>query len=146
MSASTVTQYMDYILLGVLALIAVLAIIGAVRRSKPEAARRDLVHGIVSVAIVVVMGLVSSATSWLYAAVLFAVGLMIGALAGGIRPLVAWIIALATIYFAMGLLFDKGGSFAPALAVLALAAGASLGQGIRGKVRKDDSSGTAVPA
>ena len=137
MSTSDLTQYMNYILLAVLVLIAVLAVFGAIRRSKPEAARRDLLQGIVAVIVVVAMGFISSATSWAWVGVLLVVGLVIGLLLGGIRPLVAWIIALTTIYFAMGLLFDKGGSFAPALGMLALGAGASLGQGIRGKVRTD---------
>jgi len=136
MSSSDLAQYVDYIRVGALALVALLAVITAFKRSQARTAPRDLVYGVLFAIVVVAMGVISPVTSWLYFAVLFAAGLVIGLLLGGVRPLIAWIGAFATIYFAMGLLFDQGGAFAPALAVFALGAAAALGQGISGKVRR----------
>jgi NAD/NADP transhydrogenase beta subunit len=127
------TQYVNYVRLGILAVVILLAVIGAIRRSRPKAARRDLLIGILGVAAVAIMGAVASATSWLYVVVFLVVGLAIGFLLGGIRPLAAWIVVLTTVYFAMALLWDQGGSFAPGLGVLALGAGIPLGQGLRAK-------------
>jgi len=148
MDFANLTQYVNYLRLGILALVALVAVIGAIRRSRPRAGRRDLLQGIVAVIAVGAMGAVASATSWPYVGVLFAVGLGIGLILGGVRPLVAWIGALAAIYFTMALLWDQGGSFAPGLAVLALSAGAALGQGVRGKMRAGGAPdpGVARPA
>ena len=135
MSTSDLAQYVNYVRLGILALVVLLAVFSAVKRSRRrDSARTDLAQGILGAVVVVVMGLVAGqATSWVWIAALFAIGLVLGLVLGRIRPLVAWIGAFATIYFMMALLWDQGGSLAPGLGMLALGtAGIPLGQAIRG--------------
>lgn len=131
MEFTDIASYVNYIRLAVLVLVAVIAAIAAMRRARPKAAKRDLANGIALVLVVLVMGIVGSATGWLYVAVFLVAGLVVGFLLGSVRPFVAWVSAFAQVYFAMALLWDAGGYFAAGLAVLAFAAGMSLAQSFR---------------
>lgn len=136
MGYDDVIRYAEIVKLALLGFVLLLALIKAIRRSRARVARRDLVVGIMSAVFVMVIGMVASdVVSWLYTAVLLALGLVIGLALGGVRPLVAWVVALCTVYFAIALMWDQGGSFAIGHAVLGLAAGMELGQAVMGKVR-----------
>jgi hypothetical protein len=133
MNTSDLSQYVDYARLAILVVVALLAALGAVRRSRPAAHRRDLAFGIGGALVVTAMGLVAPATSWAWVGAGVVVGFVLGVLFGRVRWLVAVIGALAVVYFAMALLWDTGGSFAPGLGMLALGGvGMPLGQAIRG--------------
>jgi|GEM_PF-3630547 len=132
MELTDVGRYYDYVRYAVVAIVALLAVISAVRRAKQRSDRADLVRGVLGLVAIVIMGVVASSTSWALVAIMFVVGLAVGFMLGGLRPLVAWLAMPTTILAAILLLWDRGGAFAAGLAILAFGVAIPLGQGVRG--------------
>lgn len=132
MELADVGRFYDYVRYGVVAIVALLAVVSAVRRSKKRSVRADLVRGALGLVAIVIMGVVASATSWVLVAITLIVGVAVGFMLSGSRPLLAWLAMPTTILAAILLLWDRGGAFAAGLAILAFGVAIPLGQGVRG--------------
>jgi hypothetical protein len=111
MESMVVATY--WIKVGLVLFGALVAVLAALRRMRPKAAKRDLLSGIP----LLVLALVAGAGA--------------GFVAAGIRPLVALTVALATAFLLVMAFFGEGGAFGIGVAVFAFAVGLQLGQGIR---------------
>jgi hypothetical protein len=132
---------------GLVLFVIVVAGIGALRRSRPEAARHDLlVGGLGTAAAVLAMVLAQSAVDYVLSGLLFLAGLAVGFALSKLRPLVAGLSAIFMMFAAIMVLFGEPEAFAVGLAVFAFSMALPLGQGLRGLMTKSPAAGeTAKP-
>ncbi len=140
MESMVVVSY--WIKVGLVLFGAVVAVLAALRRMRPKAAKRDMLSGIVAVvALVALVVLTRPEVSIPLLVLALVAGAGAGFIAAGIRPLVALTVALATAFLLMMAFFGEGGAFGIGVAVFAFAVGLQLGQGIH-----RPKAGTAIPA
>ncbi len=135
-----------WIRFGAVMLIAALGIGLALRRSRPRAARFDLLFGLLGVGLAIALALVLGLEiNWALFGGLVVAGTAVGALASGHRALVAWLIPAAYVFAAIMILFGAGGAAALGFAVLGFGLALPVGQGIRRLVgNKEGDSAPAV--
>jgi hypothetical protein len=121
---------------GAVVLVALLALISALRRSKARRTRRDLFFGIAGLVVLAVAVVLGVPVNFMLAGGLLVVGVILGFAAGGVRPLTAWLTAISVVFATIMLLFGAPGAVGMGVAVLAFGVGMPLGQGLRRRPKK----------
>ncbi len=126
---------------GLVLFVILLSGIAALRRSRPEAARHDLLVGVIGTAAALLATvLAQTATDYVLSGALLIAGLVVGFALSKIRPLIAGLSAIFTMFAAIMVLFGEPKAFAVGLAVFAFAMALPLGQGLRGLMTKDSAN------
>lgn len=126
---------------GLVLFVIVLAGIAALRRSRPEAARHDLLAGCLGTgAAVLAMVLAQSAADYVLFGVALVAGLVVGFALSKLRPLLAGMSSLFVMFAAIMVLFGEPEAFAVGLAAFAFAMALPLGQGLRGLTTKSSAN------
>lgn len=124
-----------WVRVGMVALVALFALISAFRRSRKGAARRDLVAGIITFLAMAVVAAVNYATlDLVITGVLAVLGLVLGLVLGKTRPLISWLAALSAVFASIMVLFGDPKAFSAGLAALVMVGLLMLGQGIRSRI------------
>jgi hypothetical protein len=126
---------------GLVLFVIVVAGIAALRRSRPEAARRDLLVGAIGTAMAVLaMAIAQMAVDYVLSGVFLIAGLVVGFALSKLRPLIAGLSAIFVMFAAIMVLFGEPEAFGVGLAVFAFSMALPLGQGLRGLMTKSPAS------